>query len=459
MPTTTSSTVQKILRHVFLLAVFFLFAVLIPGCFAGEKSKKESSAAFTSDAESIAPSPDPFIAWAQAEAASIAGSLDIRQLAAQLIMCGIDGRGHLNPDMRTLLAECPAGGVMLFRYNLDTSKEEIQNLISEISGCIAAHCEAPLSGIDGTQAGSGGGLPGRILPFVAVDHEGGQVNRFRDGFAALPPPGSYGTLAEGSHDSAIAQIEADSFCAGSEIYSLGINVNLAPVPEFLNAHNGEFLGSRSYGPNPVFTAQAASAFIRGMERAGLLCVAKHFPCSAGKDPHFFSSVLDISLDELDALISPFAALLSAGQARALMAGHTLVPARDPVQIASLSPIILNDWLRDELGFSGILICDDFSMAAAGSAAVSNKVAISNTVAVSNAAPPDSALAATKSLAAGADMVMVWPQDIRRTHRAIQNSIADGSLPIERLREAAARIIFEKIRMGLITGFHTALSNE
>jgi beta-N-acetylhexosaminidase len=120
-----------------------------------------------------------------------------------------------------------------------------------------------------------------------------------------------------------------------------------------------------------------------------------------------------------------------------MAAHTLVPAIDASNIASCSAAVMNDWLRAELGFKGLIFCDDFSMAAA-----SNPAAASNS-------PASSEQAAIKALAAGADMVLVWPPDIRRTHRAIQAALADGSLSVERLREAAARIVFEKIRMGLI----------
>jgi beta-N-acetylhexosaminidase len=138
------------------------------------------------------------------------------------------------------------------------------------------------------------------------------------------------------------------------------------------------------------------------------------------------------------LSAPVASLIRGNQVRAIMVSHSAVPAVDSENIASLSPAVMGVWLRQELGFDGLIICDDFSMASAGSpaAAVGGR-----------SLRPE--MAAVLSLSAGADMVLVWPPDLRRTHRAILAALGDGRLSRERLREAAGRIIFEKIRMGLI----------
>jgi beta-N-acetylhexosaminidase len=232
---------------------------------------------------------------------------------------------------------------------------------------------------------------------------------------------------------AIAQINTDSFNAGTTIKRLGVNMNLAPVAEYLNDNNHDFLKNRSYGPDPVFTIEAASAFIAGMDQAGILCVVKHFPGSAGTDPHYYSSVLNGDKPALAELTAPIAALIRSGSARALMVSHTLVPTWGS-EIASLSPAVMGAWLRQELRYKGIIICDDFSMAAAGSV---------------NRLKPETA--AVLSLASGTDMVLVWPPDLRRTHRAIMAALDDGSLKHSRLQEAVERIIYEKIRMGLING--------
>ena len=202
---------------------------------------------------------------------------------------------------------------------------------------------------------------------------------------------------------------------------------IGPVAEHLVDDNRDFLISRSYGPDPVFTAKAASAFIRGMEQNNVLCVIKHFPGSAGPDPHYSPSVLDVDKDTLDILASPFAALIKEG-ARAVMAAHSHVPAMDN-KIASLSSVVMQNWLRDELGFDGIIISDDFIMAAAGGL------------------KPEEA--AVMSVAAGADMILVWPRDLKLTHSAFISALGDGRLSRERFINAAERVIYEKLRMGLL----------
>ena len=111
-----------------------------------------------------------------------------------------------------------------------------------------------------------------------------------------------------------------------------------------------------------------------------------------------------------------------------MAAHTAVPAVDE-KIASMSSAVMLDWLRGELGFDGIIVSDDFNMAAVG-----------------NLRPEE---AAVRSIAAGADMIMVWPAHLRRAHTAILNALKDGQLPRERLIEAATRVVYEKLLMGLI----------
>jgi beta-N-acetylhexosaminidase len=354
------------------------------------------------------------------EASRISASLNDSQLAAQVIISGIDGKGHLTEDMKILLKECPAGGVMLFRYNLDADNGAIQNLIAETAALIVRESAVP--------------------PFVAVDHEGGSVSRFRPGVADLPPASSYWELAQNKDkETAIAQINTNAFNVGKSINAIGVNLNFAPMAEYLNENNRVFLDNRSYGPDPVFCAEAAAAFITGMERAGIMCVVKHFPGSAGADPHLFPSALNGDKIALAKLVYPFTILCRYAYMRAIMVSHSAVPAWDGTHIASLSSPIMNDWLRHELGFNGIIICDDFSMASAGGPASAGGT---------GSIKPE--IAAVLSLAAGADMILVWPPDLRRTHRGILSAINDDTLSREHLRETAERIIFEKLRMGIMT---------
>jgi len=348
----------------------------------------------------------------------IVSSMDNRLLVSQILISGIDSRGTLSSGMKTLLKDIPAGGIMLFRFNLNVDSESNRVLVSDLVSQIKNEIDIP--------------------PFIAIDHEGGTVYRFFNRFAYLPNAISYYEIfQEHGRLEALAKIEEDSLISGREINSLGFNMNFAPIAEYLIKDNYDFLQYRSYGPDPVFTAQAAIAFTRGMEQAGVLCVAKHFPGSAGPDPHYSASVLTKNKSHLDFFVSPFSALINNG-ARAIMIAHTAAPAVDTT-IASLSSAVMQTWLRDELGFTGLIITDDFTMAAAG-----------------NIRPEE---AAVQSVIAGADMVLVWPAHLRRTHTAFITALENGRLSPERLQDAALRVVYEKLRMGLLAEEETVNEYE
>jgi beta-N-acetylhexosaminidase len=266
-----------------------------------------------------------------------------------------------------------------------------------------------------------------------VDHEGGYVHRFGEGVRHLPTPLSYWEDAQArGREHALELLEEDARASGREIRALGITMNLAPVAEVLTEENLAFLDDRSYGPDAAVVEAAASAFIRGMEEAGIICVVKHFPGNTGADPHEKGVVLSARREGLDQMTAPMAALIRSG-IPALMVSHVLVPARDPApnRIASLSPVVIGEWLRKELGFTGIVVADDFSMGAA---------------AVSGYNPEEAAVAA---LNAGVDMVMTWPANLTAIHAAILTALREERLSRNRLLEAAERIIYEKIRRGII----------
>ena len=382
----------------FFIIVLLTCVLIFLGCFR----QKDISHDFAEVSEGVLIDPLFELAF------EIVSSLDDSILAAQVIISGIDGRGALPGYFKPFLEDVPAGGVMLFRYNLDTPNNAIHSLISETVALINE-----VSGIS---------------PFVAVDHEGGSVNRFNRGVADLHPASYYWEYFENEgKEAALEKIEKDSLKAAAAINNFGVNLNFAPIAEFLTDDNRVFLKSRSYGPDPLFTAEASHAFIRGMESAGVLCVVKHFPGSAGSDPHYSLSVIDKDREALEELTFPFKYLIKKNSARAIMAAHSLVPVMDD-KIASLSSVIMQNWLRDDLGFSGIIISDDFFMAAAG-----------------NIKPET---AAVQSVAAGADMILVWPRDLRNTHKALLSALETGELSRERLTEAVTRIIYEKLRMGI-----------
>ena len=343
-------------------------------------------------------------------AARIAASMDIKKLAAQVLLAAAEGKDTVPERTRKLLTDIPAGGIILFSFNVSSDPEKTGAFIEELTRCIAAVS-----------------LP----PFIATDQEGGEVQRFR-GKAVLPPPLSYwDKISDTARQNPTAvsvifsAIEQDAAGAGRELRRLGVSLNLAPVAEVLTEENRSFLRRRSYSPDSVFVAKAAGAFIRGMDSAAVASTLKHFPGNSSADPHRRNSVLTVSGAELEKLLEPFGELVRNVSPAAVMLSHVVVPSWD-TKPSSLSSAVVKR-LR-EMGFTGIIMADDFSMAAAGS-------------------PVE--ICVVEALAAGVDMIIAWPKDLRKIHQAILSALEAGTLSERRIREAAERIIYQKIRYGLI----------
>jgi beta-N-acetylhexosaminidase len=349
-------------------------------------------------------------------AGEIAAALEDSSLAGQVLLTGLDGNGTLPPAMEALLRDISPGGVMLFRMNLGMNKDEAGAFLKTIADLAAVSL----------------GDTTMIPPFLAVDHEGGAVHRFVKGVERLPPPLSYWELAlKEGREFALRKIEEDAARSGAEIRGLGITLNLAPVAETLDDENRAFLADRSYGPDAGFVEEAAAAFVRGMSAAGLPCVVKHFPGNSGVDPHKAAPVLTGDWKSLDQKVFPLAQLVARDLAAGVMVSHAVVDAWDAGVNASRSRPVVSVWLRQNLGFSGMVLGDDFSMGAVSASGLSEEDAV------------------IEALNAGVDMVMAWPRSLGRLHRAILGALRDGRLSRERLREAAARILCEKLRWGLM----------
>ena len=131
------------------------------------------------------------------------------------------------------------------------------------------------------------------------------------------------------------------------------------------------------------------------------------------------------------MVMPFAGIIRGERPSAVMLSHVMVPALDWRRNASLSRVVIQRWLRWELGFEGLVLADDYSMGAVTERGLSHSDAT------------------VEALNAGVDMIMVWPKDLVTVHSAILAAVSQRRLSRERLVEAASRIITEKIRYGLV----------
>jgi beta-N-acetylhexosaminidase len=211
-----------------------------------------------------------------------------------------------------------------------------------------------------------------------VDHEGGRVQRFRQGFTPLPPAAWYGEHYRRNSAQGLRLAEEGGWLMASELRVCGVDFSFAPV---LDVGHGvsQVIGDRAFSNNPEQVAQLAHAWMRGCHSAGMAVVGKHFPGHGGVqgDSHTALPVdvrryEDIELEDL----RPFEHMIGAGM-EAIMPAHVIYRQVDP-NLAGFSSFWLQKVLRNQLRFQGVIFSDDLNMTAAdaaGSYAARAEVAI------------------------------------------------------------------------------------
>ncbi|MEO8741775.1 MAG: beta-N-acetylhexosaminidase [Lysobacteraceae bacterium] len=256
-----------------------------------------------------------------------------------MLVIGIAGT-TLAIDERDWLQHPSVGGVILFTRNFE-SREQVSDLVA----AIRAAASRP--------------------QLLCVDQEGGRVQRFRDGFAALPSLDGFGQMHALDAKAALVLAEEHAWLMASEIRALDVDLSFAPVVDL--GRGNRAIGNRAFSANPQVVAEFTRAYVRGMHAAGMAATLKHFPGhgSVLEDTHFDAATDPRSLDTLRAEdLVPFGAGIDAG-AEAMMLAHVTYPAIAP-EPAGYSPRWINEILRGDMGFRGVVFSDDIGMAAAHS---------------------------------------------------------------------------------------------
>lgn len=254
------------------------------------------------------------------------------------VMVGVQGLSLL-PEEREMLAHPQVGGVILFTRNYD-SLPQLQALVAEIHAL-----REP-----------------RLL--VAVDQEGGRVQRFRHDFTQLPAVGALGELHDRDPRRARTLAEASGYLMAAELRAVGVDMSFAPVLD-LDRGVSAIIGDRAFHADPETVGVLAQCYVRGMRRAGMAATGKHFPGHGSVAP---DSHLELPRDERRAEdilyedLLPFERLCQAGIA-AMMTAHVVYPTID-AQPASFSREWVQGVLRQRLGFEGVVFSDDLGMKAA-----------------------------------------------------------------------------------------------
>jgi beta-N-acetylhexosaminidase len=246
----------------------------------------------------------------------------------------------LEPQDRELLAHPLIGSVILFTRNYE-SVEQLTRLVAEIH---AIRTPALL---------------------VAVDQEGGRVQRFREGFTRLPPAREIGRRYSASAAEGIALARQLAWLMAAELRAAGVDLSFAPCVD-LDYGVSQAIGDRALHADARSVGDLAVAWMLGMREAGMEATAKHFPGhgAVAADSHVALPVDRRQWADIEADLTPYRRLMANGLP-AVMVAHVVYPEVDPLP-ASLSPRWINGILRGELGFQGAVFADDLSMAGAAS---------------------------------------------------------------------------------------------
>lgn len=199
---------------------------------------------------------------------------------------------------------------------------------------------------------------------IAVDQEGGRVQRFRDGFTEIPPMRSLGDLWTTHAPSARARAFELGFTIGRELGDVGVDFSFAPVLD-LDYGESTVIGHRAFHRDPIAVSALATALMQGLRAEGMAAVGKHFPGHGfvKGDTHWERPTDDRSYEQVEAAdLIPFRELVAAGL-DGIMAAHLIFPAID-AQLAGFSSFWLQNVLRNKLHFRGVIFTDDLGMVAA-----------------------------------------------------------------------------------------------
>lgn len=347
-------------------------------------------------------------------------SPELRRQAGQMLLVGFRGAEPLDADGVPLpilrqVAELNLGGVILFDRDAALGGAPGRNVVSP--GQLAR-----LTGAVAKAAADAGGPP----PFIAVDQEGGRVQRLKPANGFPDSPAAAALCPD--DDAEGRQAFAAGTATGGMLRGAGFNLDFAPVCDVnVNPANPVIGGiGRSFSADPGRVAVCAGAFAAGLQGQGVLAAAKHFPGHGSSTADSHLGFTEITATWSEAELTPFAALIRNGRADMVMTAHVFNARLDPRHPATLSKAVITGLLRGRLGFSGVVVTDDMQMRA-----VTDRYGFKEAIGL--------------AVNAGADVLLMGnnlehdPELAPKALDALMELVAEGTVSAERIRQSAGRV--------------------
>ncbi len=349
---------------------------------------------------------------------------ELRRDVGELIMTGFKAR-HVDRELQRFFKTSHIGGVVLFAENLN-GPEQAWNLCAQLRRAISPRA------------------------LIAIDQEGGRVQRLKDPFTRLPSMAAVGQTGSPDIARRIGRI------LGTELGAVGINLDFAPVLD-LGLHADSVIGDRAFHADPERVAMMALALADELAANGVIACGKHFPGhgATARDSHSVLPRAEQSLDELRAShLRPFvAAQAHKPSLPMIMTAHMLATAGDPERPASLSPYWVDEVLRGELGYRGVVITDELGMGAISGErpAYAGGPGSSKSSKSSKSSPHDPTAAPTRATGSIEDTILrlletstdiFLIRDIDAAEKAvttIHRALAAGLTTPERIQSSAQRV--------------------
>ena len=338
-------------------------------------------------------------------------NMSIAERAGQLMSVAFHGTA-ITPALEAMIRQRHVGGVILYSENFDDAAS-VKRLAADLQRIASDAKTLPL--------------------FLSIDQEGGAVVRIARGATILP--GNMALAATPDPNDSVRKAVA---ITARDLRALGVNFELAPDADVNNEPRNPIILNRSFGSDPQRVAGLVTVATQAFADARFLCCAKHFPGhgETTTDSHTGLPLLDVDRAHLDAIeLVPFRAAIAAN-IPAIMSAHIRIPALDPTPDlpVTLSPKVMTDLVRTQLGFGGLLVTDDLEMGALTQTRTESQ-------------------AGYDAFAAGADFLLLRFDESAQTdaHDRLTRGMTSGALDRSRVEASLRRILSIKERYGILDG--------